>query len=84
MTNPFEDILKTQTTGYARRLPLDEACGYYAALRDGVTQPIVAAASGLSRDCTAAAGERGGGQPATQKSPPSTSPWAARPLSTNT
>ena len=65
MTNPFEDILKSQTTGYARKLPHADACGYYAALRDGVTQPIVVAASGLSQGAIshlAAAGKRKGGQ----------------------
>lgn len=65
MTNPFEDILKTQTTGHPRKLSHEEACGYYAALRDGVTQPIVSAAAGLSQGAIshlAAAGERKGGQ----------------------
>ena len=65
MESPFADILKTQLTFNPRKLSHEDACGFYAALHDGVAQPIVAKASGLSQGAIShlkAAGEHRGGQ----------------------
>ena len=47
MENPFADIVENQIRTFVSRLPFDELCGFYAALMDGVTNSIVAAASNL-------------------------------------
>ena len=53
MENPFADIVENQINTSNSRLPFAELCGFYAALADGVTNRIVAAASGLSEPAVA-------------------------------
>jgi hypothetical protein len=47
MASPFNHILNKQTKQHQTRLPFAELCGFYAALRDGVSPAVVARASGL-------------------------------------
>jgi hypothetical protein len=65
MENPFADILQTQITDQRRKLPFPEACAFHVALKEGVSQPVVARASGLTQGAIshlARAGERLAGQ----------------------
>jgi hypothetical protein len=65
MENPFADIVNSQLIYKTVKLSHSDACAFYAALREKVSQPIVARASGLTQGAIshlAAAGERRGGQ----------------------
>lgn len=65
MTSPFDGILKKQNCSPQTRLSFPDLCGYYAALRDGVSPAVVARASGLAKITVTYlrhAGEHYGGQ----------------------